>query len=134
MKNSYKVSNPLVNIFSRKIRVMISPRWLLNGSKISQNEKFAGASHQTQQVFIFTGDTNFPYFDHCQPFLISQRHQTLYSMANTELRVTQRVVTCQQIIIEHRGRQKHKIYTFSPKKYPKIDSLPTLHIANQEVP
>ena len=67
----------------------------------------------------------FSFFTKAFKHLVAGKYRT---------RVTQRVLTCQQLVIEHWGRQRRNIYTFSPKKYPENDSLPKLHIANQDVP
>ena len=55
-------------------------------------------------------------------------------MANTELESLNEWLLANKLSLSI-GEDKDTKYTlFSPKKYPEIDSLPKLHIANQDVP
>ena len=74
------------------------------------------------------------FADDINLFLFHKDIKTLYSMANTELESLNEWLLANKLSLSI-GEDKDTKYTlFSPRKYPEIDSLPKLHIANQEVP
>ena len=83
----------------------ISPKWPLNGSKISQNWKIfpglcpkphhggaysASKNPPAKRFFIFPGDTNFLYFDHCDARRYTKQMINLHSEKSSQKSVASR--------------------------------------------
>lgn len=67
-------------------------------------------------------------------FIFHKEIKTLFSLANTELESLNSWLLSNKLSLSN-GENKDTKYTlFSPKTYPDIDKLPTLHISGQIVP
>ena len=74
------------------------------------------------------------FADDINLFLFHKDIKTLYSLANTELESLNEWLLANKLSLSI-GEDKDTKYTlFSQRKYPEIELLPKLHIANQEVP